>query len=75
MLGYGLSEDYLQRARDDSADTIIVDSGSTDSGPQKLALGKTTVPRASHERDLNLLAGCHTHYIPLLINFCLGKWC
>jgi hypothetical protein len=68
MLGYGLSEDHLQKAIDDGVDAMIVDSGSTDSGPQKLALGKTTVPRESYERDLDLLlAGCHTHRVPLLI--------
>lgn len=75
MLGYRLSEDHLHRAHDNSPDMMIVDGGSTDSGPQKLALGKTTVLRASYERDLNLLlAGCHTYYVPLLIDFCLGGW-
>ncbi|KAL1968668.1 hypothetical protein VTN77DRAFT_1494 [Rasamsonia byssochlamydoides] len=68
MLGYGLREDHLWTALDDGVDAIIADSGSTDSGPQKLALGHTTVPREAYERDLDLLlAACHLHRVPVLI--------
>lgn len=39
---------------------IICDSGSTDSGPQKLALGSSTVPRESYECDLEpMVAAAH----------------
>lgn len=68
MLGYGVREDHLWTALDAGIDAIIVDSGSTDSGPQKLALGQTTVPRESYERDIDLLlAACHGHRVPVLI--------
>lgn len=68
MLGYGLREDHLWTALDGGVDAIIADSGSTDSGPQKLALGHTTMPREAYERDLDLLlAACHVHRVPVLI--------
>lgn len=34
---------------------LILDSGSTDSGPAKLALGSMTCPRSAYERDLRSL--------------------
>jgi hypothetical protein len=68
MLGYGFSEDIFWSALDDGVDAVILDSGSTDSGPSKLALGSTTVSRKSYERDLSVLvAACHYYNVPLLI--------
>lgn len=68
MLGYGFNEGLLWKALEEGVDAIIVDSGSTDSGPQKLALGHTTVTREGYERDLDLLlAACHVHRVPILI--------
>ncbi|OKL55559.1 hypothetical protein UA08_09180 [Talaromyces atroroseus] len=68
MLGYGFSEELFWSALDDGVDAVILDSGSTDSGPSKLALGTTTVSRKSYERDLSVLvAACHYYNVPLLI--------
>ncbi|KAJ5948239.1 hypothetical protein N7466_001254 [Penicillium verhagenii] len=68
MLGYGFNEDLLWEALEGGVDAIIADSGSTDSGPQKLALGHTTVTREGYEHDLNLLlAACHVHRVTILI--------
>jgi hypothetical protein len=52
-VGYGYSTKIFWDTIDNyDVDAIICDSGSTDSGPQKLALGHTTVPRESYEADL-----------------------
>ncbi|KAJ5610202.1 hypothetical protein N7510_006921 [Penicillium lagena] len=68
MLGYGFNEDLFWKALEEGVDAIIIDSGSTDSGPQKLALGHTTVSREGYEHDLDLLlAACHVHRVPVLI--------
>ncbi|KAM3578498.1 hypothetical protein VKS41_004551 [Umbelopsis sp. WA50703] len=50
------------------ATAIIVDSGSTDSGPQKLALGESTCPREAYVRDLApILDACWHHGVKVLI--------
>ena len=68
MLGYGFSETIFWEILKQGVDAIILDSGSTDSGPSKLALGKPTVSKQSYERDLALLvAGVHRYQKPLLI--------
>jgi len=68
MLGYGFSEDLFWTAIEEGVDAVILDSGSTDSGPSKLALGTTTVSRKAYERDLGIMvAACHSHKVPLLI--------
>ena len=68
MLGYGFSEQIFWEAIENGVDAIILDSGSTDSGPSKLALGGTTVPREGYERDLAILVeACHSHRVPILI--------
>lgn len=74
MLGYGLNPADLEKGlaiaqETDAPTAIILDSGSTDSGPSKLALGSTTCPRSSYERDLKqLLHAVKTHRVPLLIS-------
>ena len=71
MLGYGFDEKlthYELTHLDPSIPTaIILDSGSTDSGPQKLALGSMTSPRSSYVKDLSkLLKLVHTFDVPLI---------
>lgn len=48
---------------------IILDSGSTDSGPEKLALGGMTCPRSAYVKDLTkLLRLVHTFHVPLIFS-------
>lgn len=48
---------------------IILDSGSTDSGPEKLALGNMSNPRTGYVRDLSrLLRLVHTFRVPLIFS-------
>ncbi|KAL2823384.1 hypothetical protein BDW59DRAFT_180673 [Aspergillus cavernicola] len=68
MLGYGFSEDIFWSTMAEGVDAVILDAGSTDSGPSKLALGKSVCTRQAYERDLDILvAGCHVYRKPLLI--------
>jgi hypothetical protein len=60
MLGYGLHAKHTatalaQKLRNGAPTAIILDSGSTDSGPEKLALGCMSVPRDAYKRDLRKL--------------------
>ncbi|PVI02775.1 hypothetical protein DM02DRAFT_293896 [Periconia macrospinosa] len=60
MLGYGLKEHETAQAindalRNGAPTSIILDSGSTDSGPEKLALGTMSAPRYNYVRDLTKL--------------------
>lgn len=49
-------------------DAIILDSGSTDSGPSKLALRKSIQTDQAYEKDLeDIVAACHHYRIPVLI--------
>ncbi|KAL8337684.1 hypothetical protein RB598_006531 [Gaeumannomyces tritici] len=72
MMGYGFDEDLtrqeLARLTLTGVPTaLILDSGSTDSGPQKLAMGSMTSPRAAYVRELSrLLRLCHEFHVPLL---------
>lgn len=74
MLGYGYSETDLNHgleiaAQDGTPTAIILDSGSTDSGPSKLALGSTTCPRSAYVRDLRgLIKAVRDYRVPLLIS-------
>ncbi|KAL7916669.1 hypothetical protein GGI35DRAFT_485779 [Trichoderma velutinum] len=73
MLGYGFDESDIKDALEYSLiskipTAVVLDSGSTDSGPMKLALGTMTCPRASYERDLRKLVAIVTKYrLPVLI--------
>lgn len=68
MLGYGFDEDLVWRAVESGVDAIIADCGSTDSGPQKLAQGTTTVTREAYVRDIDvILAVCSIHRVPVLL--------
>lgn len=56
LLGYGVPEDSLNRARRDfPIDVIAVDSGSMDPGPNYLGEGKFFADENMVERDLELL--------------------
>lgn len=60
MLGYGFDEaltaSELARLVPTGVPTaMILDSGSTDSGPEKLALGGMTCPRSAYLKDLTKL--------------------
>ncbi|TVY24646.1 hypothetical protein LHYA1_G006398 [Lachnellula hyalina] len=74
MLGYGFDEALTHQALQDLKNSnvptaLIIDSGSTDSGPAKLALGIMTSPRGSYERDFTkLLRLANTFHVPLLIS-------
>ena len=64
--GYGFALDDFWRGIDAGADAIVIDSGSTDNGPQELALGKRTNSRSAYLRDLEpMLEVCATRKIPV----------
>lgn len=73
MLGYGFNEAETSKALAELSQTgvatvIILDSGSTDSGPAKLALGSMTCPRSAYVTDLTkLLHLADTFQTPLII--------
>lgn len=68
QLGQGWSEQIFWNTLDAGVDAIIIDGGSTDSGPGRLALGKSNVPRARLAKDLGMLVkACHTYNVPVLI--------
>ena len=68
-VGYGYNtQTFWSTLETHDVDAIICDAGSTDSGPQKLALGHTTVPKESYEADLEpMVAAAHTYRIPTII--------
>ncbi|KAK5653021.1 hypothetical protein OQA88_9307 [Cercophora sp. LCS_1] len=68
MLGYSFSEEIFWSTLADGVDAIIIDSGSTDSGPSKLAFGHTSASHEAYVRDLTLLVkACHRYKVPVLI--------
>ncbi|KAJ5760531.1 hypothetical protein N7520_007687 [Penicillium odoratum] len=74
MLGYGFNMADLEYGlqlslKIDAPTAIILDSGSTDSGPAKLALGSMTCPRSAYERDIRqLIHIVQDNHSPLLIS-------
>ncbi|KAI0020014.1 hypothetical protein F4780DRAFT_744096 [Xylariomycetidae sp. FL0641] len=74
MLGYGFQEDDISSALASLVATqvpvaLILDSGSTDSGPDKLALGTMSTPRTSYARDLRgLIRLVHKFKVPLIFS-------
>lgn len=74
MLGYGFTDAHviegLERVSKLSTPTaIILDSGSTDSGPGKLVLGGMSCPRASYERDMGKLIKLGRKFnVPIIIS-------
>ena len=68
MLGYGYPTADFWRAIDAGADAIVIDSGSTDNGPQELALGMRTCTDSAYRRDLEpMVEACATRGVKLLI--------
>ena len=69
MLGQGFNESILWNAVDNlGVDAMIMDSGSTDSGPGRIATGTLSLPRSGFERDLGMmLRVCHLRRIPILV--------
>ena len=69
MLGYGFPIDHLQLGLAQQPHSITIDSGSTDSGPQKLGLGEMTCSREAYLKDLEVLLGAQREArVPLLIS-------
>ncbi len=68
LLGYGYSEEALERAFSEKVDYVGVDAGSTDPGPYYLGSGKSFTDRVSVKRDLALaLPKALSHKAPLII--------
>lgn len=74
MLGYGFDEKLIHQeltrlTSNGVPIAMIMDSGSTDSGPQKLALGSMSCPRSAYAQDLTkLLRLVHTFQVPLIFS-------
>lgn len=69
MLGYGFSIEEFEKGLEKKPDAICADSGSTDSGPQKLALGSMTCPEEAYEKELEILIkGGQKNGIPVMIS-------
>ena len=74
MLGYGFDETLTSAALARLVATnvptaIILDSGSTDSGPEKLALGNTSLPREAYLRDISRLLKLVDNFrVPLIFS-------
>jgi hypothetical protein len=69
MLGYGFPVDHFKMGLALKPHAITIDSGSTDSGPQKLGLGEMTCSHEAYVKDIEvLLAAQHEARIPLLIS-------
>lgn len=69
MLGYGLPVQWFRKGVDLQPAAITVDSGSTDSGPQKLGLGSMTCSREMYVKDISaLLAAGFEKKIPIYIS-------
>jgi hypothetical protein len=69
MLGYAFPSEWFKKGVEMGPDVITVDSGSTDSGPQKLGLGVMTCSREAYLRDISLLLeASFEHKIPVYIS-------
>ncbi|UNI24643.1 hypothetical protein JDV02_010376 [Purpureocillium takamizusanense] len=74
MMGYGFNEEHTEAAlihlcHSQTPTALILDSGSTDSGPSKLALGTTTCPRSAYKRDFRKLLRLAIRYkVPILVS-------
>lgn len=69
MLGYGFPVKWFKRALSMNPNVIAVDSGSTDSGPHKLATGAMTCSKEAYTKDISLLLeAINEKKIPLFIS-------
>lgn len=69
MMGYGFPLEDFERGLAEKPHAIVVDAGSTDSGPQKLALGEMTCPVSAYQKELAILIpAAKKHNIPLIVS-------
>jgi hypothetical protein len=69
MLGYGIPVELLKTGIEKKPDVIVVDSGSTDSGPHKLGLGVMTCSEEAYYKDIsNILDAAYEKMIPVFIS-------
>ncbi|GBG95684.1 3-methylaspartate ammonia-lyase [Ligilactobacillus salitolerans] len=69
MLGYGFPLADFERGMQKHPHGIVVDAGSTDSGPQKLALGEMTCPESAYYKELSILVpAAKKAGIPLMVS-------
>lgn len=69
MLGYGFPIEHVKLGLALKPHAITIDSGSTDSGPQKLGLGEMTCSHQNYVKDMEvLLEAQQLAKIPLLIS-------
>jgi hypothetical protein len=69
MLGYGFPVEHVKLGLALKPHAITIDSGSTDSGPQKLGLGEMTCSHANYVKDMEVLLEAQQEAkIPLLIS-------
>lgn len=74
ILGYGFPKESFALAMKERPDAIVVDAGSTDAGPHKLAAGVAIVSRMAAKKDLSLLMqGARELNIPLVIGSAGGS--
>ncbi|OAL33784.1 hypothetical protein AYO20_06960 [Fonsecaea nubica] len=74
QFGQGWNSSVFWDVVDSGVDAIIADAGSTDSGPGRLALGKTAASPAGYKRDFGeLVKACHTHGVRCLIGSAGGS--
>lgn len=71
MLGGGFPARTIERGLELGADAIVVDAGSTDSGPHYLGTGTAKTSRSAVARDLRILiVAARRARIPLVIGSC-----
>lgn len=69
MLGYGFPMEAFNRGLEMNPDVIAVDSGSTDSGPHKIALGSMTCTYEAYYKEIEiLLTSGYERKIPVFIS-------
>ena len=69
MFGYGFPLEWFRKGLDLRPDVITVDSGSTDSGPQKLGLGSMTCTREAYLKDFApMLEAGFERKVPVIIS-------
>lgn len=74
QFGQGWNTSIFWDTIESGVDAIIADAGSTDSGPGRLALGKTAASMAGYKRDYGeVVKACHTHRVPTLIGSAGGS--
>lgn len=71
MLGSGFAAQPVTRAVADGVDAVVIDAGSTDSGPYYLGAGTSKTTAAALRRDLRiLLTASRSAGVPLIVGSC-----